>query len=346
MLEQDKKNLMNFSYYDEAIDIMLQYVNKRDDIVTLWQYGKVTEPGVSDIDFIAVVSDNPNQDISEYLDRSNFDSQVITCINKANLIVVPESKSMEVFLWDKLNIIDLNSMRSVKEDKVIKNRQKYRDIAMLVDWAFILIYRFRVGNSNMLKINDRTALGRMKSFGYTINLFKKLGGELDYSYFSDLSNRLNNLRREWQNLHTEERKKEVHELYASYASYADDLHKSLFSFFSNSEHYRDVVNINNIELTFPKSSGKFVFTDSFIHNEDKVAIPISLLTHFYIYSSHHNSILSEKIQMSFNTSFNINYNNNEYYSFLSERIDAASVWFDYLKKNNFNFGAFRMGWYL
>ncbi len=343
-MSYNKKQLIDFSDYNEAIDLMLQYVNRRDDIVTLWQYGKVTEPGVSDIDFIAVVSDNPNKDLSTYLNRNNFDSKVLAAINKANLIVVPEKKSLEVFLWDKLNIIDLSSMNKINEDSVIKGRQGYRDVAMLVDWVFILIYRF-FSDRHRLKINDRTALARMKSFGYTVNLFRSLGGRVDDDHFSHLSGKLSDLRKNWLTIGEKERKKLIDALYTEYVDFVAHFHKSVFYFFSDCSYYPDGNNLKDVELIWPKSCGQFVFVDTFVDTIDKVAIPTSLLTHFYLYSSD-NSELAKRIKKSFNVDFDIHYRENDYYSFLSERIESASVWFDYLRNNNFSSGLFKMGWYL
>ncbi len=335
-----------FEDYEKAKAILLDYIADRKDVLEIWQYGEVSQPGVSDLDLIAVVKERCDPDIVDYLRKDNFDPLLQDAMAHANLIIVPETTAEGVLYWDDIKITNVKNGRPVNDPKDLN--LSFRRSAMLVDWFFERVYRIYSMRKNGIS-NQQLGLGMMKSFGYCIDNYRMVNPGSDMVVYDALKERITGLRNQWLSFDSIEKEKQISGLFDDFYNFVIKCHRDIFEFLSNSKLYPDFSGSSkDYKFTFPDGL-QFSFEDKYSKRDDGVVVlPKKLLSHFFLYTSS-GSTLSNILQKSFNEVPLENSRflfSGEYRDFLQKRIDIASHWYDCLKLNGFSYGLFKFGWYL
>jgi hypothetical protein len=335
-----------FEDYVKAKSILLDYVGKRKDILAIWQYGEVSQPGVSDLDLIAVIKEKCDPGIADYLKKENFDPLLRNVMAHANLIIVPETTARDMLYWDDMKIFGAKNGESIDDPKDLNFN--FRRMAMLVDWLFERAYRIFFIRKNGIP-NQQLGLGLMKSFGYCVDNYQVVNPDADLTVYGGLKERITELRNQWLEMGDPERGKQISELIDDFYNFVVQCHREVYEYLNESEFYPDWnQTAKEYKFTFPDGL-QYSFEDNYSRRDDGVIIlPKKLLNHFSIYTSS-KSTLSKALQKSFNEppplpSSKIFYG--EYRDFLKKRIDIASHWYDCLKSNGFTYGLLKFGWYI
>lgn len=336
---------MKFEDYDLARAELLDYIKNRSDLVSLWEYGEVSQPGVSDLDLVAVIKDDIQSGLADYLRKNKFSKRVLDAMAHANLMVVPESSSQGLMYWDDIQLRDLKTQSSIPQPKDINVR--HRRIAMLTDWYFERTYRICCAK-NKLRSNPNLVLAQMKSYGYCVDNFKKLSASPVATQYDDLKKDVTYLRDIWLDLDEREKYARIDQLYRMFYDFSESFHQIIFDFYESLDVYPD----RNDEpgyyrFAFPDNCTFSFNTSVGTLSADSISVPLKLLNHFAMYADY-DSALSHELKQSFNRLPRVSHDfkNNEFSGFLCQRIKYASLWYDALVKYQFNYGLFKFGWYL
>lgn len=338
--------------YNEGVDSLLHHFRMREDIVTCWNYGKISEPGVSDLDLIAVLKDEPDEGIASYLAVKSLPPRIRELMANANMIIVPESGSYGVFYWDDIKIRDMKSNAPV-DDSHLQINVKQRRMAMLVDWSFERIYRVCQLKNTGHK-DARQILGLLKSFMYCLVNFKCLFPEVPVEGVEEMRGELFGVRSKFIQSTPEENMKSIELLIEGFYNLANRFGAALFSSLSSCAAYPDngLCPRRDIGFSFPDGMN-WIFVDHYDESRaghPEVQVPRCLLMHYGAYLCV-DGRLSELIRASFHGVDDFGYaesfvENTEYGSFLKRRMDYCLQWYDFLNKNDFAYGMYKFGWYL
>ncbi len=337
--------------YEDARRMMREYIIQRTDIVACWEYGHMANPGVSDLDLIAVVSDKPGPDISNSLSSSCLPKAVASAMAHANLIVVNERSRNGLFYWDNICVRDI-LRGDVEYWSHTPVDEKMRLLAMVVDWTFERIYRIAAYHLCGTK-DTRKTLGDLKSFTFCVENFVAVGGGRVPEY-GDLRDRLVRLREHWPVMDPAAQEQAVESLVADFYSFLPNFYERLFTFFEEHSYYGaiNIPNANEIWLSFPGGM-RWVFVDrlrSHWLSQDGipyVQVPRCLLGHFAAYCRS-----NRPLNRLFSQAFNVDpcemvaTTGDPYESFLESRMAFCNDWYDFLVANSFGYGLYKFGWFL
>lgn len=351
--------------YERAKHLLVEHAARRDDIAACWQYGEVSQPGISDLDVILVVKDAPRPGVAEHLRKEALPELVCAAMAHANLIVVPESRAEGVFYWDDLRVSDMATGRKVTPPALEIGKLR---LAMLVDWTFERTYRLlrmrqagagggaatRRSAETGLQ-NRRLSLGMLKSYGYCIENFKTLAPERDWSLSDALKAELLDLRGAWLFLNEVEQQRRLESLFNRTCAYAQEILGELHAFIDGCGAYpRWEGPANDFDFVFPDGMVlRFVdrLPADFPSADGRPVIPVPkrLLHHFAAYLRPE-AALSRKLRASFRPPVESWLDDRgfsgAYAEFLAQRMEHCNDWFDFLKRAGFNYGLFKYGWYL
>lgn len=337
--------------YENAKRLLVQHASARDDIAACWQYGEVSQPGLSDLDVIVVIKDDAKPGVAEHMRKETLPELVRTAMAHANVIVVPESGAAGIFVWDNIQVSDMATGKAVIPPTV---DPRFLRLAMLIDWTFERTYRLLRMRQTGLE-NRRLSLGMLKSYGYCTENFKTLAPERNWSRTDQLKREVQELRNAWVSLSETEQQSRIDSLYAEACDTAISTLRELHGFIDRCGAYP--------EWTEPAGELDFVFPDGMtlrfvdklpaqlpsIDGKPVIPVPKRLLHHFAVYLRP-DAALSKKLRASFKPSAeNLLREGNfqgAYAEFLARRMSYCNGWFDFLKKASFRYGLFKYGWYL
>ena len=337
--------------YEKAKRLLVQHASARDDVAACWQYGEVSQPGLSDLDVIVVIKNDAKPGVAEHMRKENFPELVRTAMAHANVIVVPESGAQGVFYWDDIRVSDMATGKAVPTPAVDSRSLR---LAMLVDWSFERTYRLLRMRRTGLG-NRRLALGMPKSYNYCLENFKALAPERDWSGADSLKREIQQLRDAWASLDETQQQRRLDLLFEQACETALSTLRGLHGFIDRCGAYP--------EWTGPAGELDFVFPDGMtlrfvdklpaqlpsIDGKPVIPVPKRLLHHFAVYLRP-DEALSKKLRASFKPSAeNLLREGNfpgAYAEFLARRMSYCNGWFDFLKKAGFRYGLFKYGWYL
>ncbi len=346
------KALSTLADYENAKTQLIDSVGSRTDVVTFWQYGEVTQPGVSDLDLIAIVKDNPEADLKDFLHKERLPIAVCEAMAHANLIILPESSANGAFYWDDIRCKDIKTGWAISTPQV---PQTFLKVAMLVDWFFERTLRIYSLRNSCLEKPQHT-LGLLKSYCYSLDNFFELSKLVVDSEYVELKTQLLTIRTKWQRLDPKSRLRELSLLFFGFYILARQLHQQVFTWFERGGHYPNWNGYTGAVRFIIPDGNIYEFVDTFekeiqyLSAKPIVLLPRNLLHHFLLYSQPERA-LGSKLEKSFSgpNIVDIKAGLNmvgEYASFLRERIDFAADWHDYLKRHGFDYGLFKYGWYI
>ena len=345
--------MITFRDYEIAKELLIKHIDQRNDIVTAWQYGEVSQPGVSDLDIVVIISDDGKPGLCNHLSKTNLPALTLKAMAHANIIILPENSAIGAFYWDNIRCTDIRTGKAVEVPKISERHLK---LAMLVDWFFERSYRmYSIKHKGCT--NRQLVLGMMKSYSYSVeNYFTLANSALD-SEFIELKTRLLNLRNEWVNMKLPEQNTAVASLIFDFYDYAIVLHRKVFKWLATSQCYPRWTASNFPARFIFRDGNTFDFVDEFpeeigfCDGNPVISTPRNLLHHFYKYATHPSN-LAFQIKKGFNSDFinsissSYSSKSSDYVDFLGMRIDYASSWFECLRWQQFDFGLFKFGWYL
>jgi hypothetical protein len=161
--------------YAAARSALVEYLSRRQDVVALYEYGSVSAPGLSDLDFIVVIADRPAPDVARYLDRAALPADAARIMARATLMVMSEREFPHVTRWDDLRLV-LRCGRPV-ETVCLEGRALFlTEICRVIDWLPWQIARLtRVIAARQIPVV--TTIGWLYSLTYSFRRLEMVFGE-------------------------------------------------------------------------------------------------------------------------------------------------------------------------
>lgn len=322
---EDRKKLseMKLEDYIIAKENFVSDITQLPDVTGVYEYGTTRIPGLSDIDLIISIKDNPKDiNINKSLETLNLYHKYTEFLKGGTIIIVPHT-----FL-PKLQIIDDFRLKNLYGEEItslpidIKNR----DILSIMDWLPERVYSIQKIINGDPSERRYSYYGLIRSFLQTINNINKFGVYITGT--EELKNHIKEFSYDYKAL-TMSYLVGI-EAIKIWDSYLEDIGEYLLA--------------SKLKGYFYINKGpKFAFNTK--EDKDYLIIPSKWGSHWYTYSCS-NGPISEKIKSSLIIepfSFIIS---NNLKDALNSKINLINEMCVFLNKYNFNRGLLRFGWFL
>ena len=190
---------ISLTYYDNARKDIINYFLNDPNIQSIYEYGTVRAPGVSDIDIMLIFKDIPNK-VEKY-NFKDINQNVFDLVVNGNVI------KMTGTTFACLNYIDEFNFKLLSGEEIDQNLfpdrlKKIRDIISLCDWLPERIKRLEITlDSDLINISHTLCL--LHSVTYSIKKVEKLTTQISSS--NDLFELIQSLRENWWSLSNPEK---------------------------------------------------------------------------------------------------------------------------------------------
>lgn len=297
-------------------------IKNKKDISDFWLYGSIDDE-LSDLDLICLYKKKPVQiKFSKFLKRK---------IDDGTVIFIPEKKSTNIFLFEKLNIF------SIKYKKKIKNEISPNIEPLRLLTSFLERYYER-----------RTILKKTKNITpRTFRLIKSIIFSYQ-NFFEFCENKKIKLN---YKIHNFKKYKIMRKKYLSNNSKNLYFQKYLKDFkLQDDIFYKQSLLILNNYYKFHKNCFLIYNFNKYTKyslkkNKKSIIVPTILAYIYKVYSSE-NISLSKKIKEDFSSNIKISNNYNILNNYLRKKLRFLNLAYLDLKKQNFKSGLYRLTWYL
>ncbi|MBT5492478.1 hypothetical protein HOK00_09750 [bacterium] len=354
-----KKGWIDFQHYkiekyDEIRDRFISLFEDIEEVISLYEFGKVKNPGISDIDLAIVLSKETmnNEDLNRQLEEIYQNSDFNDMLCGGTVMVFSEE---DFPLLNLLDDIEVHRLYGKKIDLIVFNSSKETMIRIfqIFDWLpERLLSLSKVLSKD--KILIKSVLGYLYSIRYTFRILDSLGIVKEQK-LNDFINSIESLRNNWFNYNSEIKLKQLYSLIISMYTLGE---KYIWMFSSWSEEKFNIKYINTelpIQFNLTQNSG-FLLTEkkdnylSFLNNsldstEFFLPVPSAWMYHWSIYS-YFDGFISEKIDKNLKSkSIDINYLEGDYLIIAEERIGLCNNMAQFLFSRKIEKGLYKFGWF-
>ncbi len=343
---------VDITHYEKIREEVREIFSKDKTVLSIYEYGSVSSPGVSDIDLIFVLKDLEieNEDSLNLLHASEAAQRLVA---DGNVIKMPKETMEKLLFVDnlfpkKLLGSEINILEpSIQEKSLIT-------LVALIDWLPERILKLiKILNSRSININN--ALCTLHSFCYSIKTLDKI---LDSSHQSSfVIKQTSELRNNWYSF-----KNPCEDLLELLERAIDLGHKQIFNYLS---YLRNTDIYMNAEFSVGSEVDLELYADCFIRFKDTdttidykqsldisndkrsyVIIPSYFLPHFY-HQSVHDGLISKVIRSKFNKVLDIGILsvNKAYLSTIQKKLEIMERNAIFLKRHNIKSGLLRFGFH-
>jgi len=163
--------------YQDARDWLISYLLKRKDVVSLYEFGSVGMPGISDLDLCVVIDDKPQPGIAAYLQPDNFDPLLRNLLVGGTVMVMRREDFSRIRIWDDINLVHRYGER-IDSPAPADTELTCVELCRLVDWLPERMARL-AGYSQMRVLPVRRVLGVLHSLSYSLERLHKVTGRVE-----------------------------------------------------------------------------------------------------------------------------------------------------------------------
>lgn len=340
--------------YQTAREQLIEYVSGIPDVHTVIEYGSVSTPGISDIDIIIGVSDEPASGIQRALAKTSIPPHVQAVIGHASLMIMPCSTLPQMKTWDAIQTQIIYGA----EIDFLEFPECEFEIARIVDWLPERICRiYELFQKQAL--NERKTLGLLKSTAFSIEAvqqFVKLKPSA-HRLLEDIAV----LRSSWFDL-PEPRLPHLLELLETTRIVALEAWLAFTTFLESGQFYGDpIATEESVKLEFPQGIVyHFAPYRQPNNGRDKLEIlswrgeklfftlPRTLERHFNIYARQR-GLIGDALHLSMTPRHKNDDPAEELpdvmISCLQRRMELCNQWAAFLDANDIRQGLFKFGWF-
>jgi hypothetical protein len=197
--------------YDRSREYMIERVARYPGVVALYEYGVVGAPGLSDLDFIVVLSDNlPGTDLSDLIFMQDVPSYVGKTLDGSIL------RSMSQTQFSKVQLLGNIKTRLLWGDRVTHEPLSEADkiwvkIADVMDWLPERVLMLR-DYATMEVIPVKRLVGCLHSFQHSMQRAFDIDPSFKGERLMSFQNRLGLLRQTWFDANQSHNRTELSEL--------------------------------------------------------------------------------------------------------------------------------------
>ena len=337
---------MILSDYEKACNAIRDKFSDVPNVHSIYQYGSISSPGLSDLDIAIVLDDVVSSSTPQLVQKQYLPRNVLNIMDYATLMIFPKKKFEKITLWDDIHLTPICG-QAISLGKV---RNQYIEVARIVDWLPERIVR--VEELLISEVIDvRKTLGLLKSCTYTLEKVSKLAKQTDNR--SEVIKRFAALRSDWFDLKESTQIEHLwyfihairHELYISLRVFGDWWNRNILPKCQAQASTGFLSFAGKFTYSFQniKAGDEFAtITDSKIVN---LALPAFYSSHFIHYSGGEGAI-SNQISRHLKVSSKSSILPNDMCVVLDSRIELVNFWSDWLISNHFKTGIFKFGWFL
>jgi len=164
--------------YDDVRSAIIEFYDHNEDVISIYEYGSVSNPGVSDLDLIFVLKDEISSTESEF-NLSSISAFAQDLVADGTVIKMPLNVFKNIQYFDNLNFHKLSGL-DVSINDPTEADDKFIKLASIIDWVPERILKLtRIINSK--EINITNALCVLHSFGYSLKFLDRLLGSSEDS---------------------------------------------------------------------------------------------------------------------------------------------------------------------
>ncbi len=198
----NKKTYTNYpkkvgnEYYENVREEIAEYFSKITEVVSVYEYGSVKAPGISDLDLILVFNDSCNEVDQDLLNLENIGKNAHDLVVDGTVIKMPESIFNQILFFDDLKFSKIYG-KDIEYITPTKSEKYYISLVSLIDWLPERILRIQsiLSGDN---INISNSLCVLNSYCYSLMFLNKLVGESLDSI--EVINETEKLRSSWHSL--------------------------------------------------------------------------------------------------------------------------------------------------
>src|SRR3989338_3806340 len=279
--------------YERVLDKIRRKAEKTKEILSVYTFGHVSVPGISDIDLIFVLKEGSR--LPSFLRRTYTDKDSSYLVFHPFFIITEDIMKNMRYIYPNSNFIKIYGKEiaihtpSKSELKKIKTCLT-ADVILRhfpVDYLYILLSK---------RLNDRMVLVRLNALGHSFNIFNEIAG-LKKPAWKNFSGRVNNLRKNWFRLNEKPREAELFDLLKEAVYVSMDFVTEFNAFLSRDKN--NLINAKKQNIIFKGNKNRISFVKEW-NNERAVSqminhfvkyknfysiLPISLLNQLCCYSS-------------------------------------------------------------
>ena len=342
--------------YDEARRYIADFVSSFPDVRALYEFGSVSAPGISDLDFMVILYDKVNdKNLGEKLTFDQLPADVINLLDGSTFMIFSEEHFKDIMIWD-----DLRFQKVCGEDVVVHaidpDQEHLLEICRIMDWGGERIMRLMAFEMTG-RIPVKTVLCVLQSFGYTIAKFDNLTKGKDCKGIQILKE-TQKLRREWFANDTATNREQFISLLYKTLYFGFELLRSMSNYLEENKYYSPARMTEEAYFYLTQKSGYCFEADpekvNFEYSREisiekklvLVAVPSVWYTHFSQYAQD-DGIISAAIKNNFVGQFEVPPNavNGKLRDILIKRISLCNEMALFLKKHKFSKGLFKFGWF-
>lgn len=338
---------VDLTYYEKARKEIINYFSKDKSLESIYEFGTVKAPGISDIDIILIFKSNPIN-IEKYSFRE-INERVYSLVANGNVIKMERSTFACLDYIDNFNLKFLDGV-SIKKSPIPKNLKNIREIISICDWLPERIKRIQMILSKS-SINISHTLCLLHSITYSIKNVEILTSKIEIS--DKLFDLISSLRTNWYDLKNPEILLEkALELSIEVGLNAilklTDLliQKIPTSLFESNYKISDISVPLHFDITL-EFHNSLSFNSLEKYRKDKIIIFPGILAYHYLNLAVLPTQISRRLSLKlFNKIINPTLKlENEYINYLYIKASLISDNLNFLEKNKFKGGLIRYGFY-
>ena len=344
--------ILDISVYQDSKQKIVEYFKNNEDVISIYEYGTISSPGISDLDIILVLKDKIRTE-EHYFDFKNISQHAKEFVSNGNVLKMPENIFKNILHFDDLNTNLLSGLDIIKN---LPNQSSYDAIKLIsvVDWLPERILRLKkILDTKVIDVT--TTLCVLHSFKYSIIKVNKIIGLDNYSEVLD---KISKLRQEWFKIKNpyEILIQTIHDALILGQNYLKKFENYLINVRGFNKYKTEYGDEISLEI-YPGSRIQFndVRDNGFTNKNfpktglgtTKIIIPNFFYPHFAILANGNNAI-SKEIRRKFE-----GYQGNvaelydeQYVTNLKYKLELAVKNALFLRQNNLNSGLIRYGFHL
>jgi len=185
---------LGLSSYKEVREYMIDHFSKSSDVVSLYEFGTVNAPSISDIDLMLVLKDTPSENIHNLIDRNSVSPLVKYLMMDNTLMILNEEGFRNIPLWDDMVLNNLYG-KDIQKLKVSNEDKVSTEIARVMDWLPERTMRM-IELVSRREIPTRATLCLINSFIYILERLRD-SFDLKFEGVENYIKTFHNLRTDW-----------------------------------------------------------------------------------------------------------------------------------------------------
>jgi hypothetical protein len=342
--------------YEKVRTFLVNTLKNFDDVLGIYEFGKVTVAGISDLDFAIVLRNQPaNKKIGEEVAKIEFSEVAKEILCGSTLMVFCEKHFPQITIWDDVDVSRLWG-KTFKLTNFNQDTVFLLTVCQIMDWLpERILSLLRLSQKESISVAG--LLGHLHSLRFTFRKIEQLGIP-SYDKLKQYNNDIVQLRKSWFSMKGQKRVNELVRLFDTAIDIGRSCLLSVAQWLTSKRYY--------LFRPGPEELGSFHLTEdmgykfldlssymirlnetaeNFVNHGVLLPVPAVWAFHLKTYASL-DGIISRKLRQTFSIYPSIPaIINPKLLSILHRRMTLCNEMAEFLGKYKFRSGLFKFGWF-